>query len=240
MWRPTRSWPVPTIARRRLAAVALSLGVIALELMLILWGFPSAPPPTRAGTDGANGTSAHLSAFNLQAIALTRPTKRAAKPPPQSMPKPKLPHPVPAAPAHSAIDPDLAAQEALDEASLAAFVPLSGQHGTAAPCSLAQDLAADLQENPLAQRALARIPSGSTVIAGALLLWDGRWVIADADPGSIVLREIVVREVAAAKPDCLAGLNVGPQFLFVSSGSKTMTIVIGSGQWRWGDLATSL
>lgn len=54
-----------------------------------------------------------------------------------------------------------------------------------------------------------------------------------------MLREIVLREVLAAKPDCLAALNVGPQFLFIRSASKTITIVIGSGQWRWGDLTTS-
>lgn len=239
MWRSTASWPVAAITRRRLAATGLSLGVIALELILILWGFPPGIPATGAGTNGANGMSAQLAAFTLQVVAVTPPKKRSAKAASLPIPKPKLVKPAHPAPAQAVIDPDLAAMEEQDEASLAAFAPLSGQHGSAAPCSLAQDLAADLQANPFAQRALERIPTQSTAIAGALLLWDGRWIIADADPGSAMLRDIVLREVLAAKPDCLAAVNVGPQFLFVGNGSKTIAIVIGSGQWRWGDLATS-
>ena len=236
MWRSTLSWPVQAITRRRLAAIGMSLCVISFELILVLWGFPVGTSVLRAGTSGANGTSAQLSVFELPAIATARPAKRTTK---TTIPEHKPVEPAPHAVAHIATDPDLAAMQEQDEASLAAFEPLSGQHGSEAPCSLAQDLASDLQANPLAQRALERIPIQSTSVAGALLLWDGRWIVAEADPGSAMLREIVLREVLAAKPDCLAALNVGPQFLFIRSASKTITIVIGSGQWRGGDLTTS-
>ncbi|RUN78527.1 hypothetical protein EJC47_01265 [Sphingomonas sp. TF3] len=233
------SWPEPPLLRRRLAAIGLSLCVAALELILAFWGFSFGVPVPGSPSHGANGISVPLSVFNLQAVAATRPAQRAAKATPLPIPKPKLAKPAPLAVGPAAIDPDLVPSHEADEASLAAFEPLSGQHGAEAPCSLAQDLARDLQANPLAQRALERIPARSTSIAGALLLWDGRWLIADTDPGAVMLREIVLREVLAAKPDCLAAVNIGPQFLFVSSGSKTTTIVIGSGQWRWGDLTTS-
>jgi hypothetical protein len=241
MWRSTVSWPEPPLLRRRLAAIGLSLCVAALELILAFWGFSFGVPVPGSPSHGANGISAPLSVFNLQAVAATRPAQRAAKATPLPIPKPKLAKPAPLAVGPAAIDPDLLQSHEADEASLAAFEPLSGQHGAEAPCSLAQDLARDLQANPLAQRALERIPARSTAIAGALLLWDGRWIIAETDPGAVMLREIVLREVLAAKPDCRAAVNIGPHFLFVSSGSsgKTTTIVIGSGQWRWGDLTTS-
>lgn len=239
MWRSTPSWPALPILRRRLAATGLSLGVVALELILALWGFSVSVPTIGPDSRGTNGRSAQLSVFNVQALAAVHPTQRASKAASPPIPRPKLAKPAPLAVAHSATEPDPLADQASDDASLAAFEPLSGQHGSADPCSLTEDLARDLQANPLAQRALERVPARTTAMAGALLLWDGRWTVAEADPGSVLLREIVLREVLAAKPDCLAALNTGPQFLFVSSGSKTTTIVIGSGAWRWGDLTTS-
>ncbi len=163
---------------------------------------------------------------------------RAAKAASSLTPKPKLIAPGPPAAAHVAIDPELAELE--DEASVAAFEPLSGQHGAGDPCSLAQDLATDLQINPFAQRAVENVPTRSLSVAGALLLWDGHWVAPDAtDAGSAMLRSIILREISAAKPECLAEVNPGPQFLFINGNDKTITVVIGSGQWRWGDLATS-
>ncbi|MFX5603198.1 hypothetical protein ABTD90_21870, partial [Acinetobacter baumannii] len=73
------------------------------------------------------------------------------------------------------------------------------------PCNLAQDLATDLQTNPLAQMAVDSVPEQSLSVARALLLWDGHWVNPDmTDPGSMMLKAIILREIAAAKPECLA------------------------------------
>ncbi|MFM9935994.1 MAG: hypothetical protein ACKVOL_07315 [Novosphingobium sp.] len=226
------------ITRRRLAAICLSLCVLCLELMLIFWGLFMGANLTGPGSSSANGKSAALAVVNLQASAEARAARRPAKAKASQTPKPKLFESGPPAAPQAEISPDRAAL--LDDLSAAAFEPLSGLHGADDPCSLAQDLATDLQTDPFAQRAVQTIPVQSLSVAGALLLWDGHWVVSDpTDAGSAMLRTIVLREIAAAKPECLTELNPGPQFLYINGGTSTVTIVIGSGQWRWGDLATS-
>lgn len=209
--------------------------------MLIFWGLFMGVPVIGSGSSGANASSAALSIVNLQATVAPRAAHRPAKAKSSSPPKPKLIAPGPPAAEQAASEPDLAAL--LEEAGAAVFEPLSGLRGAENPCSLAQDIATDLQNHPFAQRAVARIPVQSLSVAGALLLWDGRWISANAagdpDAGSAMLRAIILREIAAAKPECLAELNAGPQFLFINGGVNTVTIVIGSGQWRWEDLVTS-
>lgn len=237
MARPTAR---PTARRRRLVSFALSLGVLALELMLLFWVLFLGAPTGGSGGKGMSGNATGLSLVALQSITTAPAAHHPAKPKAKTShsPKPKFITHGPPAAQDPVIAPDPGAL--LDAASAETFEPLSGRRGAGDPCNLAQDLATDLQTNPFAQVAVASVPEQSLSVARALLLWDGHWVASDvADPGSAMLRTIVLREIAAAKPECLAEVNPGPQFLFVRDGAKTVTIVIGSGQWRWGDLAES-
>ncbi|WP_421853059.1 hypothetical protein [Novosphingobium sp.] len=228
----------PAARRRRLVSFALSLGVLALELMLLFWVLFLGAATGGSGGRGVSGNALGLSVIALQSATAAQASHRPAKAKASHTPKPKFITHGPPAAAQPVIAPDPGTLP--DQASAQTFEPLSGRHGAGDPCTLAQDLATDLQTNPFAQVAVGSVPEQSLSVAGALLLWDGHWVAPDAaDPGSAMLRTIVLREIAAAKPECLAELNPGPQFLFVNGGSKTVTIVIGSGQWRWGDLASS-
>lgn len=212
--------------------------MLALELMLLFWVLFMGAPMGGSGGKGASGNASGLSVVALQAATVTPPSHHQAKAKAAHAPKPKFITRGPAAEEKPTIAADPGAL--LDEASLDSFEPLSGRHGAGDPCSLAQDLATDLQTNPFAQAAVGNVPEQSLSVARALLLWDGHWVGPDvADPGSLMLKTIILREIAAAKPECLAELNPGPQFLYVNQGAKTVTIVIGSGQWRWADLAAS-
>lgn len=230
----------PTARRRRLVSLALSLGVLALELMLLFWVLFLGAPTGGSGGRGMSGNATGLSLVALQSATTAQAAHHPARPKTKAShsPKPKFITHGPPAAEEPLIAPDPGML--LDQASAETLEPLSGRRGAGDPCNLAQDLATDLQTNPFAQVAVASVPEQSLSVARALLLWDGHWVApAAADPGSAMLRDIVLREVAAAKPECLAELNPGPQFLFVRDGAKTVTIVIGSGQWRWGDLAAS-
>ncbi len=224
--------------RRRLVSIVLSLGVLSLELMLLFWFLFLGAPIVSSGGKGASGNASGLSLVALEATTANHPSHRSAKARASHRPKPRLITHGPPAAAQAVPTP--APGTLLGEASAETFEPLSGRHGAGDPCNLAQDLAADLQTNTFAQVAVGSVPEQSLSVAGALLLWDGHWVAADGtDPGSAMLRTIILREIAAAKPECTAEVNPGPQFLYIKQGEKTVTIVIGSGEWRWGDLATS-
>lgn len=238
MWRSIVPGPGTSATRSRAVAFGLALGVLSLELMLVIWVlFAGAQMGGSAGR-GTSGTATGMALVTMQATTRTPPAHHQAKTRASQAPRRRFITDGPPAAAQPVIAPDPGAQ--MDTASIDSFEPLSGRHGAGDPCNLAQDLATDLQTNPLAQMAVDSVPEQSLSVARALLLWDGHWVNPDiTDPGSMMLKAIILREIAAAKPECLAERNPGPQFLFVNQGARTVTIVIGSGQWSWAELAAS-
>lgn len=108
-------------------------------------------------------------------------------------------------------------------------------------CALSDDVLAALQADT-ARAALTRIPERRRSVAGAVMLWDGGWVKtgALADPAiARPIRAAVEEAVRAADPACAAAAVTGPVLLIVPDAAGSMVLVVGSGAWRWADLAAA-
>ena len=199
------------------------------------------PPPRRPA---AIALSLALHAAALAAFVL-RP-----EPPPMAAGAPDLIPVVMVAPARPALIPidfgpmiggDFAFDAPAPEPPPPAAPPDPSPDTTPVDCALADDVRAALEaEGPRA--ALARIPAHRRSVAGAVMLWDGRWVRDGALAEPTVARPIrraVADAVRAADPACAAAPVTGPVVLILPEAAGSLVVVVGSGTWRWADLATS-
>lgn len=205
---------MPATRSRRNAIAALSLGAHAALLASFALRPEPAPMATGAGT--------------VISVALV------SSPPAE-----------PAPPAAEAEAVEAAAEASVAAAAIAQPAPAEA---TAAPagggsdlvgCALTDAVRAALQaEAPRA--ALARIPGRRRSVAGAVMLWDGGWIRSGALADARVARPIrtaIGDAVRAAEPACAAAPVSGPVLLIVPDAGGAMVLVLGSGAWRWADLA---
>ncbi|MEO6360880.1 MAG: hypothetical protein ABIO43_09950 [Sphingomicrobium sp.] len=123
-------------------------------------------------------------------------------------------------------------------------------------CALAQAAGQAILGDPRAMAELEALPREARTEADAVMLWDGLWQVplaksgimsvpqntpagvtpgqAEATPGAI--RFVVQQVVGLASPECRDAPVLGPQFIPVAGSTRTTTVVIGSGAWRWADL----
>jgi hypothetical protein len=72
------------------------------------------------------------------------------------------------------------------------------------------------------------------------MIWDGTWTDIELLGGASTLepiRNVVLRELAAAPPTCQNDLVTGPRLVIVGDAARTTILTFGSGLWRWSDLA---
>jgi hypothetical protein len=99
---------------------------------------------------------------------------------------------------------------------------------------------AALKADPSVHDAIARIPRSARSVANAVMIWDGTWTDFGLLGGTLTLepiRNVVLRELAAAPPSCRNDPVTGPRLVVVGDAARTTILTFGSGVWRWSDLA---
>ena len=107
-------------------------------------------------------------------------------------------------------------------------------------CAIAATLGRAIESDPAALATLAALPPEARTSADAVLLWNGTWLQVPAPDGTdsiATLRSVVEQTYLTAAPECVESIVAGPQFIPVVMGDKTLMLVVGSGEWRWRDLA---
>lgn len=210
---------MPATRSRSTAIAALSLGAHA-ALLAAAFVLRPEPPPMAAGVGVA------------VSVALV------AAPPSEPAPPGAERQAVEAA-AEASVAPAELAPSTPAEASTETAPSPAGGGSELAGCVLTDAVHAALQaEGPRA--ALARIPARRRSVAGAVMLWDGGWVRSGALDDARVARPIraaIVEAVRAAEPGCAAAPVSGPVLLLVPDAGGATVLVLGSGTWRWADLA---
>ena len=195
---------LPFERRTAQRAVAVSISAaLHLAVLLALIWLTLAPPVARR--------QSVLSVLDLtgQAQAAQAPVTTAAVKIPLTSPRRS---PLPAAVPDAATSVQAAAAEGIS-------------------CPIASDLQAALLADPAAVAELAAIPETDLSVAGAIVLWPG--TPEQARPVLPAVDAVILSRTSAASPDCLEAPQTGPDFLFLPLGQRTISIAIGSGQWRW-------
>lgn len=208
------------LARR----IFLLLVIVALHLLLILW-LASSPLPERVAPPAI---------MNVFSVPLSSGRSASAHQVPTKMPTPAkvlLPA-TPITPGRSVAG---ASPPSVDAGTTPGTEAVGG-------CSLAQDVGQAIEHDPAAMAELDALPPTLRTSADVVMLWNGQWLdsgetAAGTDTGS--LRRVVEQVVAGASVECRDATVAGPRFIPVPEGTRTATIVVGSGSWRWGDLLAS-
>jgi len=221
---------MPVSSRSRVGVATASLALHAALLAAV--PLKPEPPPMR----GVAG-SVDVIAVTL-AAAPPGPKATAAPEPAPDPPAPDLPGAKPGDAAAAEAAPLGVAEPPAAEAAetTGATVALADVAG----CALSDRVLAALRAaSPRA--ALARIPERRRSVAGAVMLWDGDWIrtgaLADARV-ALPIRTAVAQAVEAAGPACAGAPVAGPVLLIVPDVAGATVLVVGSGTWRWADLAT--
>ena len=222
---------------RRHAVVGLS-AFAHLALLLALLRVPGEPAPIAE----VGGMSVSL--YDGKALAPS-PALAVPSPPPApshsaSDAEPDPPKPTEIIPQYLDIDWPLddpgAERDPLHDPVALAVAASAGAAGEA--CQLSLWLQQALQVDPQVQQALLRIPTPARSVANAIMIWDGAWVDprARAAPGFADIRAALIAGIRAAPAACQAEVISGPEFVILGDGLATTILVVGSGQWRWGDM----
>lgn len=181
-------------------------------------------PIQAVGAEGRDGTGVALMLLARPHFAQKAPALSKRESPPVSS---TLTTPPTVEPAESNLD--LAAD-------LDAFVPSVADAAPGSPCDLASAFARDLNGSPAARAALEAVPPATRSVANAIMLWDGGWG-PDADGGGRgLLRQILIREIQASRSDCRDERHQGPVLFLAAAEGGAVSVVVGSGVWRWSDL----
>lgn len=106
-------------------------------------------------------------------------------------------------------------------------------------CALAITIGRAIEADPEAMRALVALTPDLRTAADAVMLWNGDWSRAAIYPGGVIaepLRQLVLREIAAAPVECRESGVIGLQLIPVADRGRTAMLAVGSGVWRWADL----
>jgi len=220
----TRRKTLPRHGSRRRARAAVAAASLSLHLLAAVGLAIHAGPRPAAGVAAG------------QVITVSLANRRPAAP------RPAAPEPEPEPPA--AATPDAAAPPAAPPSAEPAPpapdpAPAAEEAEAVGPCALADGVQAALRaDGPRA--ALQRIPRQDRSAANAVMLWDGQWVrggpLADAAVARPI-RAAIVEAVRAADRACAEASVTGPVLLIVPEGSGAAVLVVGSGVWRWSDVA---
>lgn len=127
--------------------------------------------------------------------------------------------------------------------TLPADMPGVSTDAGAAPggtCDLTDVVQANLRADPELQAALDRLPRSDRSVASAVMLWDGHWIVG-ASPAArdtlTKIRAVVIATIEAASLPCRTSSQTGPRLMSLRGEPDTI-LALGSGKWRWADLAS--
>jgi hypothetical protein len=178
---------------------------------------------TRSGPATAPHGTASLATFDV-----SMPIAPPARPKPVKVPATVAPPLV-----------ELPAPEPLPSMVMPAAVATELEAVPAGGCDLTDVVQLALRESPAAHAAIEALPVQDRSVANAVMVWDGGW-IQMGSPASrdalVQLRQIVAETIATATAECRSQLQAGPRLLAIP-GQPDVTLALGSGRWRWDDLA---
>ena len=208
----------------------------AAVLFWLLFAQPAPAPQTRAA--GANVTIFDVRDASAPAASVGHPAASLVPKPPDALPAPL------SASARQAPPPSLEQQvaaiigdRAIDALALPADRPSTGLISSG--CDLTGTVQAALQADPDAAMSIARLPPATLSIANAFMLWDGDWVtprVVSDSTNLDVVHDVIVAKLSAASAECRNQEQIGPRLIAFGSGPDSITLVVGSGVWKWGDL----
>ena len=209
----------------RVRRIVLLAAIIAVHVLIIVW-LMSQPPAERKSE--AHGETLITISSSSGDRAATEPQKPAERP--RVAVRAPLPPPLIPMPSLSAAAPDIAGA--------------AGVQGGGSPCQLAADAALAIQHDPVAMAELAALPPGVRSEADAVMVWNGVWFdqapAAAVSVGAVAPKgrlHLAIEEIVAAAPaQCRDEAMVGPVFVPVPEGERSIMLAIGSGMWRWSDL----
>jgi hypothetical protein len=105
----------------------------------------------------------------------------------------------------------------------------SGPQGEA--CQIAAAIQADLLIDEPARAEIAAIPFDARSVANAIVLWTG--TPDQVRPMLPATDLLVLKRLATIPTQCLDLDQAGPDFIYTTVDNRTVSIAIGSGQWRW-------
>ena len=208
----------------RVRRIVLLAAIIAVHCLIIALLISQSPAERKSEANGEtlitiSSASGDRAATEAQKPELPRAAVRAPLPPPL-IPMPSL------------------SAEAPETGGAA------GVQGGGSACQLTADAALAIQQDPMAMAELAALPPGVRSEADAVMVWSGVWF--DQAPAAVVsigagtpaggLHLAIERIVAAAPAQCRDEDIVGPVFIPIPEGERTIMLAIGSGVWRWSAL----
>lgn len=112
----------------------------------------------------------------------------------------------------------------------------SGADGEA--CAVAAAIQADLLVDEAARAELAALPYDERSVANAIVLWVG--LPEHVRPALPATDALVFRRLQSVPAACLDLAQAGPDFIYAAVDDRTVSIAVGSGQWRWQSLFQEL
>ena len=115
--------------------------------------------------------------------------------------------------------------------------PTTAQAG-ASGCATFEQVSKTIVADSAAVAAVIQAPSTSRSVADAIVIWNAGWSgpTATADAPLEPVREAVVQSLVGLDQKCLDEKVIGPRFVPVPDGERTVLLVFGSGSWNWKEL----
>lgn len=105
-------------------------------------------------------------------------------------------------------------------------------------CSTLEEVSKAIVADPAAVAAVVQAPTDTRSVADAIVIWNAGW----SEPTEAVdgplepVRRVVVQNLSGLDEQCLDEPIVGPRFIPVPQGDRTLFLVFGSGAWNWKQL----
>lgn len=107
-------------------------------------------------------------------------------------------------------------------------------------CATLDQVSKAIVTDPAAVAAVMQAPSESRSVADAIVIWNAGWSEPAAGDAPLEpVRRAVVQSLAGIDDNCLEQPVVGPRFIPVPEGERTLFLVFGSGAWSWKELLAS-
>ena len=115
--------------------------------------------------------------------------------------------------------------------------------GASGICATPVAIADALLLDAVALDALRSAPPETRSIADAVVIWNEGWISAASAPGAplFAVRAAIERSLSEAADHCLDEAIAGPRFFPLpdAAGTRTIFLVVGSGNWTWRALLSA-